>query len=785
GVGLVDLDARVVGRGGAYQVNATGGTSYGPFTADVLVRPSPTLSADIHRIVFAGITANGRVAATAAGPFAGRLAFVGSGLTGDVLLAAQGRYQRADVAARAFQAHVPGVAGFTLGRGIVNASFVNLPTAPQIVADAQVADLHYGPTVVQTGRVKVNYVGGRGTAQALLTGANNGAAFRLATNATLSPTDYLIALKGIANGINLRTGDPARIHVAGGVYRLFPTRIVFDHGAARIAGSYGHGLTAQARLDTLDLSAANALIPNLGIGGTATGSLDIAQATPTALPTGTARVAVSNFTRSGLAATSEPVDVVFAGDLGQAGAQARALVKRNGTPVGRIVANLQPIPAGASYASRLLAAPLSGGIRYNGPAGVLFSLAALPQQQLAGAIAIAADFGGRLQAPVLNGQIRADNLTYDNEAYGTRLSNMRIGAHFNNDRLTLDTFTARAGDGTVDARGTVGLAAALGFPIDVTATLNKAQLARSDSLGATASGQVHVTKTLNDGLIQGTINVEDARYAIIRQGAAEVPELTGVRRKSDIGRTAAAAADKPSVFKLDLHLIAPGQVFVSGMGLDSEWMLDMHVGGTSAAPAVTGRLQVVRGTYTFNGKRFEVNRGIVTFHGGPLSDPDIDLQATTVTSDITVVLNVTGTGQHPQIAFTSTPALPQDEVLSRLLFGTNPADLSATQAIQLAAALNGLRGSSGGGLNPLGKLRSATGLDKLGLVSADAATGQKATGLAAGKYITRNIYVEIITDARGFTATQLTIALTRSLSLLSAAGSQGGSNASLKFSKRY
>ncbi|MGH2199081.1 hypothetical protein ACQ1Z2_16170, partial [Enterococcus faecalis] len=41
GIGLVDLEARVVGRGGAYAITARGGTQYGPFTADVLVRPSP------------------------------------------------------------------------------------------------------------------------------------------------------------------------------------------------------------------------------------------------------------------------------------------------------------------------------------------------------------------------------------------------------------------------------------------------------------------------------------------------------------------------------------------------------------------------------------------------------------------------------------------------------------------------------------------------------------------------------------------------------------------------
>ena len=171
------------------------------------------------------------------------------------------------------------------------------------------------------------------------------------------------------------------------------------------------------------------------------------------------------------------------------------------------------------------------------------------------------------------------------------------------------------------------------------------------------------------------------------------------------------------------------------------------------------------------------------FRGGALTDPDINIQATTSKDGTTFLINVTGTGQRPQVAFTSSPALPQDEVLSRLLFGTNPENLSATEAIQLAAALNSLRGS-GGGLNPLGKLRSATGFDRLRILGADEASG-RGQALAAGKYLTDDIYIEIVTDARGFTATQLTVALTKALSVLTQAGSFGGSNVQLRYSKDY
>ncbi|HEX8624838.1 MAG TPA: translocation/assembly module TamB domain-containing protein, partial [Allosphingosinicella sp.] len=110
--------------------------------------------------------------------------------------------------------------------------------------------------------------------------------------------------------------------------------------------------------------------------------------------------------------------------------------------------------------------------------------------------------------------------------------------------------------------------------------------------------------------------------------------------------------------------------------------------------------------------------------------------------------------------------------------------ISALQAVQLATSLNSLRGG-GGGLNPLGKLRSAGGFDRLRILGADDTTG-RGTAIAAGFYVSDDIYLEIITDARGFTATQIEIALSKALSILSQVGtSGGGNNVNVRYRKQY
>ncbi|MDP8912210.1 MAG: translocation/assembly module TamB, partial [Pseudomonadota bacterium] len=161
----------------------------------------------------------------------------------------------------------------------------------------------------------------------------------------------------------------------------------------------------------------------------------------------------------------------------------------------------------------------------------------------------------------------------------------------------------------------------------------------------------------------------------------------------------------------------------------------------------------------------------------------LDIVAEGRVQGINAEIRVTGRGQRPEIAFTSTPALPQDELLSRLLFGTSITNLSAPEALQLAAAVASLN-NSGGGLDPINAVRAATGLDRLRILPADIATGQ-GTSIAAGKYIGRRVYVEVITDARGYSATRLEYQITRWLSLLSSISTIGRQSVNVRVSKDY
>jgi translocation and assembly module TamB len=792
GIGLANLVAEINGAPNGYRLAATGDTDYGPLSADVvLLTATGPLTIDIARGDLSGIGFNGQLVQSSAGPFVGQLNASGQGLGGLVRLSAAGQYQAAAINVRANDVVLPGPAKLAVGSAIVDAN-VTLYDTPHVVADIQIAQTRIREYDIAVGRVKIDYRDGRGRAQALVEGTS-GVPFRIAANADLTPELWRASVQGRATGINFRTTSPARIIPGPDGYELLPTTVNLGRGSsARVAGRFGDGIMIQSRLERVNMAILNAVYPDMGLGGRATGSLDFEQASSESFPRADARLTITGFTRTTAASVSQPVDVNFAGKLLSDGGEARAVMRKRGSVIGRMQASLRPLgPGVGDWTTRLRAAPLGGGMRYNGPSDTLYSFFGPADQGVSGPIAVAADFSCSVADPCLSGVVRGKDMVYENQTYGTRLTNMVVAGRFDGNRLEIDQLTATAGDGKVEAKGYISLAQADGYPMNIAMTLDNARLARSENIAARATGNLVLEKVAGQAaLLSGSLRLPETRYRIVREGAAQVPVLTGIRRKPAAGRPrisgdglAAVGGSLFDLIRLDIALKASDEIYVSGMGLESEWMADIVLRGTTLAPRVTGEIELVRGTLGFAGRSFELQEGRVTFPTGDAYDPAIRLLASDTIETVTVNVAVSGRASNPQIAFSSVPGLPQDEIVSRILFGDSITTLSPLQAVQLASSLNTLS-SGGGGLSPLGALQSATGIDRLRVLGPDDTVG-RGTALAAGQYITKDIYLEVITDARGYTATQLEISLTRALSLLSQAGGSGQSNLSIRYRKDY
>ena len=608
-----------------------------------------------------------------------------------------------------------------------------------------------------------------------------GRPFDLQTVAQISPNRIVVQARGTLDRRPLVLKQPAILTYGPNGWTLAPTALTFAGGDIRVGGTFGDEMAVDATLERLPLGIFDIGFPGLGLGGSASGTISYRQPANGSAPTGAANLRFRSLTRSGLIASSQPIDLGVNAVLNGSGLALRAVAESGGQIIGRAQLRAAPLGTGGTIVERIQTAPLFAQIRYNGASDTLWRLANIDGLNVSGPVAIGADISGSLARPQLRGSLTTNALRVESAASGTVLTNLKGTGMFSGSRLVIPQFTANAGRGTLTGRAAFSLSSAEGFGIDIAGTAQDAELIRRDDIGATVTGPLAIKSSGANGLISGTVTVNRSAYRLGRAtAAAAIPQL----KVRELNRPAdeAELAAPPTNWRLAIKADIPNRLTVTGLGLDSEWRGTIDLGGSLTAMVINGRLDQVRGGYEFAGKRFDLQRGVIRFTGNSPPDPVIDVVANANVNSVSATVSVQGLASRPEITFASTPSLPQDELLSRILFGTSITNLSAPEALQLAAAVNGLRGGSG--IDPINAIRKAVGLDRLRIVPADATTGQQ-TSIALGKYITRRAYVEVISDGAGYSATRVEFEVTRWLSLLSTISTIGRQSVSARVSKDY
>ncbi|WP_271300709.1 translocation/assembly module TamB domain-containing protein [Sphingomonas sp. CV7422] len=779
-LGLSQVRAHLDPTASGFTYRAAGESRLGPFTlagSILLLPPGVDDILVVDRLAVSGTAASGRLT-IGHGGFTGRLAVAGGGLAGELLFRPVGTVQRIETHLSAADAQLGSA---TLRRGRVDAALLLDPAGTAL-------DLTTSGAVVRLGRLSLarfagtaKLRGGVGEVRASIAGSR-GRAFDIQTVTQVAQDHLSVAAQGTLDRRPLRLLAPADIRREGDGWRLAPTRLSFAGGEAEVGGHYAaDALSLDAALTGMPLAILDIGYPRLGLGGTASGTFSYATGADRA-PTGKANLTVRGLSRAGLVLSSRPIDLGLAGILSADRLGVRVVMASGGKTIGRAQALLKPLGSG-DLASRIAAAPLFAQLRYSGPADTVWRLTGLELFDLSGPVAIGADVSGRIGAPLIRGVLQANGARIESANTGTVLTNVQANGRFNGSRLVIDRLTADAGKGgRVAGSGDFDFAAPHGIGLALKLQADHAVMINRDDIGATVTGPLTFTSDGKGGTIAGDIVLNRSRYRLGQASAAAALPRLNVR---EINLPDGGEEDDTPVtpWTLAIKARAPDKVIVSGLGLSSEWSADLGIAGQPGNPAITGQANMIRGDYEFAGRKFQLSRGVIRFAGEVPANPVLDIEANADSTGLAATIRVTGTALKPEIGFTSTPALPEDELLSRLLFGTSITKLSAPEALQLAAAVAALQ-NGGNGLNPINAVRRAAGLDRLRILPADPQTGQS-TSIAAGKYVTRRLYAEIVTDGQGYSATQVEFQVTRWLSLLSSISTLGRQSANVRVSKDY
>jgi translocation and assembly module TamB len=684
--------------------------------------------------------------------------------------------------------HFGGDQPIGIARGQLTASGVLLKYHSTLEGSLQAQGIGAGRLFLGQAAANARLEDGVGHVTATLAG-RRGSRFELQLAGDIGPGQVAVIGHGIFAGQSIamprRAVFSARPEAEGGGWSLAPSQIDFGQGRAIASGVLGNGThELSLALADMPLALGDVVFTDLGLGGFVSGMLHFSHPRER-LPSGEVRLLVRGLTRSGLAVTSRPIDLALAGNLAADRLETRAIASDNGLLIGRLEASIAGLPSAGRMIDRLRAGRLLAQMRYQGPSDAPWRLMGMDELDLTGPIAIAANIAGSIDAPVIRGSLASDALHLQSAATGTDITQVKARGIFSGSQLTFNTLAGQtAGGGQVAGSGSINFAGITDGRrpgIDLTLATRKAQLASRADLALTATGPMRIISDGLTGTIAGRVVVDNARWRLgLAQAAAELPNITvhEINRSADV----APASVRHTTWRFLVDLAGRNKIHVIGLGLDSEWAANLHLRGTLRDPTLDGTADLVGGSYEFAGARFSLTRGRIIFTDSTSSDPRLDIAATANITGLAATVTVHGTSLRPQISFSSVPPLPEEEVLSRLLFDESVDKISAPEAVQLGAALTTLHG--GGGLDPITRVRSAIGLDRLRIVGPDPTLGRQ-TGVAAGKYIGRRFYAEVMSDGHGYSATNLEFRVSRWLSLLGSVSTVGDQSVNVRASKDY
>ena len=407
-----------------------------------------------------------------------------------------------------------------------------------------------------------------------------------------------------------------------------------------------------------------------------------------------------------------------------------------------------------------------------------------------GAVGIDLRLNGPFRLASLAGQVTLSGGRIADPGIGLSLQGVEATGQLQGGSLLLAATAGLSSGGRLRVDGPVGLTSPQSA--DLAIQLDGVRLYDPELYDTRVSGNLALRGPLTGGaLLSGALTLAETEVRVPSTGFSSAGALLEIRHLREPGAVRdtrvragllgmgaigpAGSAARP--IALDLTITAPSRVYIRGRGIDAELGGAIRLQGTTEDVRPSGAFRLIRGRMDILGRRLVLSQADLVLEGSLV--PQITVVASTESDGITSTVRVEGPADDPVVSFSSSPDLPQEEVLARLLFGRGLDKISALQAAQLANAVAVLAGRGGMGL--VGNLRRTFGLDDLDVTTAE----DGSAALKAGKYISENVYTEIEVDQDGKSQINLNLDLRDGVTVKGRVGADGETGIGVFLQKDY
>jgi hypothetical protein len=315
-----------------------------------------------------------------------------------------------------------------------------------------------------------------------------------------------------------------------------------------------------------------------------------------------------------------------------------------------------------------------------------FSSLVAAARRISGTVSGNVEVAGELGKPALKGRLDLTGGRFEFRNQGIPdVTGAGLSVDLALDRITLRGLRASVAGGSLEGGGSLVIANGKPGPLDFTLRGRHLPLKRDDSLIVRANADLRLAGTLERAELSGTVGVVDSLFfrdiELLPIGTPfTAPSAASLPR---IDAPANPASSIPEPFRnwgLNVRLRTENPFLIRGNIATGRVDADLRVGGTFGAPAPDGEVRISDFQAALPFTTLRVRTGTLRFSPANGLDPVLEIRGLAEPRPYRVTVFVYGTASNPQLVLTSTPPLPENEIMTLLATGTTTRGLENPQA---------------------------------------------------------------------------------------------------------
>lgn len=308
--------------------------------------------------------------------------------------------------------------------------------------------------------------------------------------------------------------------------------------------------------------------------------------------------------------------------------------------------------------------------------------------QLDGSVSVQVKASGTINTPQVNGyaRLKVKRLNSIKEEIPD-LRDLNIDISFTDKKVLINPSTCIAAGGKYKLHGEVDLKEISNPIFDITLEADKALLWRDDMMIFRADAKVKLTGPYQKAHLSGEIGILQSLFYKDIQimplgGSSPTPSLPGKANLPSFKKPKVAGEKKPSIpdpfgnWTLDLKIKTKEPVLIRGNLAKGNVIANIAIKGTIADVKPSGKAIITDLDAVLPFSQLHVKKGEVLFTPATGFDPRLNIKATSRVGSTDVEITVYGKASSPQHILSSSPPLPENEIIFLLATGSTSEKLT-------------------------------------------------------------------------------------------------------------